>query len=815
MRTNPSPSDDPATALPPHLAERIVRHRDAPLRGGAGYVLYWTRTASRATENPALDVALTVGNALGLPVLAYHAVSERYPYASDRHHWFILEGMRDLADAYAERGVAYACHVERPGHRGPWLRVLADTAALVVTEHLPVPPLAQWTAALARATPTPVWAVDTACVVPMPLVPRAFDRAFAFRDATARLRRDRLARPWMDVAPAVPPADVPLPFTPVDLRTADLAALVASCTIDHAVGPVADTRGGTRAGLARWRAFVDGGGLARYADRRNDAARADGVSRMSPYLHYGMVSPFALAREAAARPGEGPAKWLDELLVWRELAHAFCHHTGDLHALEALPGWAVATLRAHADDPRERLPWEVLARGGTGDALWDAAQGSLLRHGELHNNVRMTWGKAIPGWSADAAEALARLVDLNHRYALDGRDPSSYGGLLWCLGQFDRPFAPEQPVLGAVRGRPTREHARRLDLPRYAAHVARPSQPTLGEVAVIGAGLAGLAAARTLHDAGGRVTVFEKSRGVGGRAATRRDGPWAFDHGAQYATFRDARLAPWVESWAEAGVLAAWRGRIAVRDGGTWRDAAPGPDRWVAVPGMSALGRHLARGLAVRLETAVAEARRTPTGWALSDATGGALGTFAHLLVTAPAPQAARLLRADAPALAAAADTVVFHPCWAVRGVLAGPAAVPWDAAFVNDDEHLAWVARDSAKPGRDAAHSCWVLHATRAYSAASLEADPREAMPPMLAAFARLLGPEAPPVVHAEAHRWRYALPEPTLAADAIWDDTLQAGVAGDWCGGPRVEGALLSGVALAGRVLGAAHAASGRTAG
>jgi predicted NAD/FAD-dependent oxidoreductase len=678
----------------------------------------------------------------------------------------------------------------------------------VVTEHMPVPPLAQWTDALVRGTATPVWAVDTSCVVPMPLVPRAFDRAFAYKNATAKLRKERLDRPWVDVAPEQPLADVPLPFTPIDPRTADLAALVAECQIDHAVGPIADTRGGSVAGLARWRSFVDGGALARYADRRNDAARADGVSRMSPYLHYGMVSPFALAREAAARPGAGPEKWLDELLVWRELAYAFCHHTPDIESMRAVPSWAAATLAAHATDARDRLPWEALARAETGNALWDAAQRSLLRHGELHNNLRMTWGKALIEWSADAAEALTRLIDLNHRYALDGRDPSSYGGLLWCLGQFDRPFAPEQPVLGSVRPRPLREHASRLDVTRYSAHIARPSQPSVGRVAVIGAGLAGLAAARTLTDAGVAVTVFEKSRGVGGRSATRREGLWAFDHGAQYATFRDARLAPWVKSWADAGLLAEWQARIAVREGSQWRAAPNGPTRWVAVPGMSALARHLSRGLTVRLGATVTAASRSDAAWHLTDAEGASLGTFDQLLVTVPAPQAAALLAHAAPELAAACRRVVFHPCRAVLCVLERSAPVDWDAAFVNDDPHLAWVAHNAAKPGRDPGHECWVLHATRAHSVATLEEEPHVAMPPMLDAFARLLGPDAPQIVHAQAHRWRYAIPEPVLERDALWDASLNAGIAGDWCGGPRVEGALLSGMAAAGRILGVAHA-------
>ena len=329
---------------------------------------------------------------------------------------------------------------------------------------------------------------------------------------------------------------------------------------------------------------------------------------------------------------------------------------------------------------------------------------------------------------------------------------------------------------------------------------------SLGQVAVVGAGLAGLAAARTLTDAGFGVTVFEKSRGVGGRIATRREGEWAFDHGAQYATFRDPRLAQWVTSWADAGVLVDWPARIAVREGGAWRASPDGPTRWVGAPGMSSLARHLARELSVRLGTTVASATRAEAGWLLRDAAGDELGTYATLLVTAPAPQAAALLATDAPALAAKCAEVVFHPTRAVLCVLERPAEIDWDAAFVNDDAHLAWVARNAAKPGRDAGHECWVLHATRAHSVATLEDENETAIGPMLDAFARLLGSAAPRVVHAQGHRWRYAIPEPVLEAESVWDPSLQAGLAGDWCGGPRVEGALLSGIALAQRVLGGA---------
>ena len=163
------------------------------------------------------------------------------------------------------------------------------------------------------------------------------------------------------------------------------------------------------------------------------------------------------------------------MLIWRELAHNFCFHHKHLESLEALPRWARQTIANHLEDPRQAVySWEKLCRGQTGDSLWDAAQRSLLVHGELHNNVRMTWGKAFLNWTQHPQKALDLMIDLNHRLALDGNDANSYGGLLWCLGLFDRPFKPERPVIGTLRPRSTKDHARRLNMAAYAAKIKVP-----------------------------------------------------------------------------------------------------------------------------------------------------------------------------------------------------------------------------------------------------------------------------------------------------------------------------------------------------
>jgi photolyase PhrII len=792
--------------LPAPLAERTRALGSAGLRGAGEFVLYWLRTAQRGHQNPALEAGLAAAAALDRPLLVYQGLSERTPFANLRQHRFILEGARDLALELAERGIAYALHVERPGQRGRVLADLARRAALLVSEDFPLAPLSTWAARLARDNP--LWLVDTACVVPMRLFGRRFERAFDFRRASERLRRERLV-PWsLEQTPRHAPFAGDLGFEPVDVIAADLEALCAAAEIDAAVAPVPGLRGGSRAGYARWQAFLERG-LAHYAERRNDALQ-DGTSRLSPYLHFGMVSPLRIAVEAAQSGRRGADKFLDELLIWRELAWNFCFHTPDVDSLTALPEWARRTLAEHAADPRARLDDERLERGQSGDALWDAAQAALLLRGELHNNLRMTWGKALLGWSRDAQEALRRSIDLNHRYALDGRDPSSYGGLLWCLGQFDRPFPPERPIGGLLRARPTHEHAERLDAAALRERLRREISPAR-RVAVIGAGLAGLAAARVLVDHGREVVLFDKGRRAGGRCAARGRGAETVDHGAQYFTERDRRLSRWLSSWLELGLVAPWEGRLvrlSQRNGQLFREPAGATDvRYVGVPDMNALPRHLAQGLDVRLETRIQRLRGGPgEPWFLIDSEGREQGPFDALLLALPPPQAADLLSGQGP-LEAEARARRMTPCWAAWLEFdERPAALAeFDGAFVETGS-LAWIAANGSKPGRRGERI--LLHARPDWSAEHLALEPQAAGERLHAALAELLGPLPAPRAR-DAHRWGFAAPAGPPPADssnrslAPLDPARRLALAGDAYAGGRVEGALLSGFAAAGRLL------------
>lgn len=324
-----------------------------------------------------------------------------------------------------------------------------------------------------------------------------------------------------------------------------------------------------------------------------------------------------------------------------------------------------------------------------------------------------------------------------------------------------------------------------------------PATDRLSTVAVIGGGLSGLACARDLADHGCSVHVFEKGRGVGGRMSTRRVGDLQFDHGAQYFTVRDERFRSFVDSGCREGFIARWDGDIAVLGEGGAQPKHRAVDRFVGVPAMNALCRRLALGLDLVLQTQVAALERMEGRWHLTSDQQAELGSYDAVVVAVPAPQAATLLRASAPEMAARAAGAVLAPCWAGMASFTDPLDLGFDAAFV-DDSPLSWVARNSSKPGRSSAEA-WVLHASPEWSLEYLDLESKAVASLLLDAFRTAVGGLDSEPTHLAAHRWRFALPAEPLPEPFLLQHDLRLGACGDWCGGPRVEGAFLSGRALA----------------
>ena len=616
--------------LPEELSERArwLNEHDV----GDGPVVYWFHRCLRLEENPALDAALHLAAALNRPLaLVAELSTERDPYASMRHWTFELEGLLELRAQLSEHDIPLDIYVESDGHPGSRYREIVERAGLLVTEDLPVASERAFRAKLVDVVQVPFLVVDASCVIPMNHTKKPIRRAFAFRDRYKDIIEAacRSTEPPGRVWPSITFSSLALDG--VLNEEIDVAKALSFAPIDHSVAPVSDTRGGRRAALKRWHAFVESQGLRRYAKRRNDAL-GDGVSRMSAYLHYGFVAPFELARW-----GHSSEKYIDELIVWRELAWHYCKAVPTHHSVDCLPEWATKSLTRYGQDKPAGPQWQQLWDGETDDPFWNSCQQSLRELGELHNNTRMTWGKALVEWAASPEQALTWLTELNHRLALDGNDPASYGGLLWCLGEFDRPFKPAKPIWGEVRDRSTEIHAQRCPPEALSAWVESRNGYHGLRVGIVGAGVTALAAALSLRAHGVQVTLWDKGYNPGGRVARR---PTAGEGGIEHGTQSFLRRGTSLQHQRFLEHCRAWSGSTHLQE---FDDS---PNGFHGDGNLQGWLRELIRPFAFHRQTAVSRIALKATDIEVLGPEES-LGTFDAVIATVPAPQMAPLVSVD------------------------------------------------------------------------------------------------------------------------------------------------------------------------
>ena len=469
------------STLPPPLKARTrALNRRRVAKEGRGYVLCWLQQALRATDNPALDVAVTVANRLGLPVVVHHGIREDYPYASDRLHRFLIGASRTLEKGCEARGIRCVNLLLRPAKfdRSAVYRLAAD-AALTVTDDQPLFVARRQADRFAAKADGAVWAVDANHMVPLGTLAEGITSTKGFRAAHKPLRDRDWAVPG-DVAPEQPPHDGPLAYESDRLaarRAGTLDRWLAECRIDHSLPPGAFEA--SAAALEARMAALEQVVLPAYRWRRNNAADPAGASRLSPYLHFGMIGPREVARRVAASDAPAGCKWkfLDEMLTWREWFAYLAWHRETPTAWSILPERARATLEAHSGDPRDHLPGlAALMRGETGDETWDAAQKGFVCDGYMHNNLRMFWGKKLIEWTASPKEAWSTALWLNDRLSYDGRDPATYGNMEWVFGR-GRPGYREIPVYGRVSPKSDRAMRRRPGMADWLATEAAREAP--------------------------------------------------------------------------------------------------------------------------------------------------------------------------------------------------------------------------------------------------------------------------------------------------------------------------------------------------
>ena len=444
---------------------RIQPLNSRSIQGGR-YVLYRMQASQRVECNHALEYAVGEANTLSLPVVVVFGLTERFPEANLRHYAFMLEGIEEVRSGLERRGIRFV-----PMHRSPEAAAvsLSQEAALVVTDRGYLRIQKQWRNHVAKNAPCSVVQVESDVVVPVETAsPKEEYTAGTFRPKLQRVLKEYL----------VPLKERAVRKDSLCLRLdadeeGDLTALLKKMKIDRAVAPVRESRGGTARANALLEEFI-AKKLRLYNKLRNDPG-LDYSSRLSPYLHFGQVSPLAVALRVSAErsvPAAARQAFLEELIVRRELSMNFVHYNDRYDMYESLPDWARKTLAGHEKDRREYLyepvHWE---RAETHDPYWNAAQREMVLTGRMHNYMRMYWGKKILEWSRTPEEAFQTALWLNNRYELDGRDPNGFAGVAWCFGKHDRAW-PERRVFGKIRFMNDAGLKRKFDMDAYLKKVA-------------------------------------------------------------------------------------------------------------------------------------------------------------------------------------------------------------------------------------------------------------------------------------------------------------------------------------------------------
>ena len=478
------------------LQARVHAANDRPIRQDGEYVLYWMIAFRRTSWNFALEHAVDHAKKLGKPLVVFEPLRIRYQWASDRMHRFVNEGMRDNAAALENKSVTYYPYVEPTAGAGtPLLNELAKRAAVVVSDEYPCFFLPRMIDAVKHSLDARLELVDSNGVMPLRTADRTFTVAHSYRRWMQKNILDALCEP----PKADPLARVKLPLLdklPAAITrrwpAANLVKLldqggIEKLPINHEVHACAKTPGGQAEAARRLDHFMDRI-LSVYNDDRNHPDE-HATTGLSPHLHFGHISSYEIVSrvldheqwtpDKAAKPnGKNHGFWnmsepaeafLDQVLTWREIGFNMSfRHPDTYDKLESLPGWAYATLREHTADKRPALySLEQFERAETHDELWNAAQRQLVLTGVMHNYLRMLWGKKILHWTRTPEEALEVMVELNNRYALDGRDPNSYSGIFWVLGRYDRAWGPKRPVFGSIRYMTSDSTRKKLRLKQY------------------------------------------------------------------------------------------------------------------------------------------------------------------------------------------------------------------------------------------------------------------------------------------------------------------------------------------------------------
>ena len=489
-----------------NLDDRIRVVNDKEVFSEGEYILYWMIATRRLNYNASLEYAAKVAEEYGKPLLVIEEISTSHKFANDRITSFVIQGMVENINAFREQNIRFIPWVETP-LSGPMglLKTLAKRACLVVTDDFPTYYPLSATKAAGKSLDRKVIAVDSNGVFPMSWTSSAFSTAHSFR-RFIHANFSRCRETWPKKVPLNPNYDYSISDEMYQSIIEDCSVKIppyewlwrcseggstgkkalSTIDIDHDVQPVRQARGGVNTASKKLAVFLKNR-LHRYNVDRNNIEKPS-VSGLSPWLHFGHISSIEIVSRildsekwtpeniTTSRKGSREGWWglpagvesfLDQIITWRELGFNNAYHNTDHNKYSSIPEWAKLTLSEHSDDERMLYTFEQIENAETHDEVWNAAQQELLQTGIIHNYLRMLWGKRILEWAQTPEQAVEWMIQLNDKYALDGRDPNSYTGIFWVLGRHDRAWGPERAIFGKIRYMSSENTKKKLKLKPY------------------------------------------------------------------------------------------------------------------------------------------------------------------------------------------------------------------------------------------------------------------------------------------------------------------------------------------------------------
>jgi deoxyribodipyrimidine photo-lyase len=421
--------------------ERIKTLNKKEVKKGA-YVLYWMQASQRAEYNHALEFGILKANELRQPLIVFFGITDTFPEANERHYTFMLEGLKEVKHSLKKRGIQMVIL-----HKSPEVGAvqLAKKASLTVADRGYLRIQRQWRNDVANQIDCRLIQVESDVIVPVEETSPKEEYAAATIRAKIHKKLNHFLAPLKQTDPIIDSLSLDFDFFDIE----NIGKAISKLRIDRSVKKVNSFHGGMKEALKHLEVFLEGK-LDRFPELRNDPT-FDYLSHMSPYLHFGQISPLFIVLQVKKTKSPGIEAFLEELIVRRELSMNFVFYNENYDSYQAIPEWAKRSLKSHQRDKRHYLySIEELEQARTHDLYWNAAQKEMVVKGKMHGYMRMYWGKKIIEWSKTPEEAFRVALYLNNKYELDGRDPNGFTGVAWCFGKHDRPWG-ERSIFGNVR----------------------------------------------------------------------------------------------------------------------------------------------------------------------------------------------------------------------------------------------------------------------------------------------------------------------------------------------------------------------------